>query len=112
MSFGVISNLNKDVEVAARKAMENERNLRFNEELVRTAKRQILDKTLKKLGNRRLAVGMGRWKDICNMKYSQEDKFLRAAMRLRKRTLRQAIDQYKDWVNWHKQHCRNIRGAR
>ena len=42
-----------EVEVAAQKAMENERNLRFNEELVRTAKRQILDKTLKKFGNRR-----------------------------------------------------------
>ena len=32
-------------------------------------------------------------------------------MRHRKRILRQAIDKYLDWVNWHKLHCRNIRAA-
>lgn len=53
--------------------MASEGNLRFDEELIRTAKRKILDKTMRKFKNRTEAVGLGRWKDICNMKTSQED---------------------------------------
>jgi hypothetical protein len=47
-------------------------NLRQKEELHRTAKRIIIDKTMRKLMYRKLAVALGRWMDICNLRTGQE----------------------------------------
>lgn len=48
--------------------MQNEGYLRGKEELHRTAKRIIIDKTMRKFMYRKQSVALGRWKDICNMK--------------------------------------------
>lgn len=54
---------------------------------------------------------MGRWKDICNMRYSQEDRYQRVAAKMRKRFLRDAFSRYLSWFKWQRQHDVNIRGA-
>jgi hypothetical protein len=60
----------------------------MKEDLWRTAKRRMMTKALIRMNNRTLALGLGRWKDICNLKTNQEGKTLRVFMKLRKRFLR------------------------
>ena len=104
------SRLGNEVDQNAVTAHENERQLRFNEECLRTAKRRLLDKTMRKFQNRRLAVALGRWMDICNVRTTQEDWLLKVMMRQRKRQLRAALDYYIDFLKWSRQHDRNMNG--
>ena len=61
-----------DVEKQSALAMEEESDLRAKEELHRTAKRIIIEKTMRKFMYRKQSVCIGRWKDICNLKAGQE----------------------------------------
>lgn len=83
----------------------------MKEDLWRTAKRRLVTKALLRMNNRTLALGLGRWKDICNLKNSKEQSTLRVLMKLRKRFLRQAFDEYLTFLKLSRYHDRNVSGA-
>ena len=53
--------------------MQNEKELRHNEEFIRTTKRRLTDKIVRKLYYRQLSVAMGKWEGICKTKNIQEN---------------------------------------
>lgn len=75
-SFNKDNQLNHGSNMAALKvneklqleALENEKELRFQEEFIRTTKRRLMDKTVRKLYNRQLSVAMGKWLGICKLR--------------------------------------------
>ena len=60
----------------------------------------MVDKTFKKLFYRKLAVALGRWKDICVHKNAAEDKAALVIKRMRTRFIRQAFDKYIEFLKW------------
>ena len=56
-------------------AMANEKDLRFNEEFIRTTKRRLMDKTVRKLYYRQLSVAIAKWLGICKMRECQEGQY-------------------------------------
>lgn len=54
---------------------------------------------------------MGKWEGICKTKEVQETQFLRVAMQMRKRNLREAFNNYLFFFKWSRQHDLNVRGA-
>ena len=92
-------------------ALVEEKSLRVHAEAVRTSKRKMVDKTFRKLFYRQLAVAIGRWKDICNMRTGQESKAELVIKRMRNRYLRQAFDLYLAFYRRDQQHSRNERSA-
>ena len=100
-----------DVDQQSEQAMQDESDLRGKEELHRTAKRMIIDKTMRKFMYRAQAVAIGRWKDICNLKTGQESNFALIYLRHRKRNLRRAFDLYVVFLKWSRQHSKNLSGA-
>jgi hypothetical protein len=103
--------LYSEVDLRSEQAMVNETDLRAREELHRTAKRVIVDKTMRKLMYRKLSAALGRWMDICNLRTDQERRFAFNILRHRKRNLRQAFDKYLEFLNWSRQHHKNLAGA-
>ena len=91
--------------------MQNEKELRHNEEFIRTTKRRLTDKIVRKLYYRQLSVAMGKWEGICKTKNIQEGQFLRSAMHMRKRNLREAFNNYLVFYKWSQQHDKNVRGS-
>ena len=54
---------------------------------------------------------MGKWEGIMKTKNVQETQFLRIAMHMRKRNLREAFNNYLFFFKWSRQHDVNVRGA-
>ena len=80
-------------------ALEGEKQNRAKDEMVRSSQRKMVDKTFKKLFYRKVAVALGRWKDICNEKKVQEDQALFVLKKMRSRFLRQAFDRYLEFLH-------------
>lgn len=85
-------------------AMENEKDLRQKEEFIRTTKRRLTEKIVRKLYYRQLGVAIGKWQGICKTREAQESQFLRVAMQMRKRNLREAFTNYQQFFKWSRQH--------
>lgn len=111
-NMAIIQQLGGTCNQYGNEARDNETDLRMKEDLWRTAKRTRMTKAFQTMNNRTLALGLGRWKDICNLKNSQEDRTLRVLMKLRKRFLRQAFDEYLTYLKLSRYHDRNLAGAK
>ena len=99
------------VEQLTNEALEGEKQLRIIDEGVRSSKRKMVDKTFRKLFFRKLALAMGRWKDICKFRGQQEDMTSLVIKRMRNRFLRQSFDLYLQFYKKSQQHGRNVKGA-
>ena len=84
--------LNYEMEMQNQKlqqeAEEGERNLRVHAEAVRTSKRRTVDKTFRKLFQRRQRSAICRWRDMCGLRQEQEGRAALVIKRLRNRLVR------------------------
>jgi uncharacterized membrane protein (DUF106 family) len=84
----MVQDMQMEADTATNQALDEQKNLRVHAEAVRTSQRKMVDKTFRKLFYRKLAVALGRWKDICVHKNEQEDKAALVIKRMRIRFLR------------------------
>ena len=92
-------------------ALANEKYIGENEDKIRNLKRRLIDKTFRKLFFKRLSLGMKRWKKVCNLRGSQEE---RAAFIIKKLRLRYLNDSFTRYLIFYKkslQHGRNMNSA-
>lgn len=107
---GINDALAVTVDGESQTAHKNESYLRLLEDQTRSHKRVLVAKTMRKFQDRRLAVAIGRWMDICNMRTTQEDRLASVIKRYRNRQLRCAINSYVVFLKWSRQHDKNMNG--
>jgi len=107
----MVQTMQFEAEQATIEALEGEKDNRAKAEMVRSSQRRMVDKTFKKLFYRRVAVALGRWKDICVTKGTQEDRARFVLNKMRGRFLRQAFDRYLVFHRKSQQHGRNENSA-
>jgi len=91
--------------------MEQSKNLGNKAEQTATSQRKMVDKTFRKLYNRKVGMALFRWKDRCILKSVQQDKASRMLIRAKRRFLKQGFEKYLDFIKRHRQHERNNGGA-
>jgi|DEB0MinimDraft_12_1074336.scaffolds.fasta_scaffold03314_2 hypothetical protein len=107
----MVQEMTMQAEQAQLEALDGEKQLRVQAEAVKSSQRRMVDKTFRKLFYRRLAVALGRWKDICNDRSNKEDNIKFMIKRMRFRFLRQSFDRYLAFLKKSQQHSRNENGA-
>jgi hypothetical protein len=94
-----------------KEALGNENNIQNQEDSIRNLKRRLIDKTFKKLFFNRLSLGIKRWKKVCNLRGSQEERAAFVIKKLRLRFLNDSFTRYLRFYKKSLQHDRNVSRA-
>jgi len=108
----LMNGIENENEMWHKEAMERAAHIKNYEEAYKVSKRRLVEKTFRKLFYRKLAVCVGRWKDICGLRGGQETRADFIIKKMRKRFTQQAWDRYLTFYKKSLQHDRNVNSGK